>query len=995
MPPDPGEPRSNAVLPRRRGRALLPTILILGALLVLFGIFTGLYTDFLWFKSVDYASVWQKELTTKSLLFFVFGLAMAAAVAVNAVVAYRSRPMYQPLSPEQQNLDRYRSSIEPFRKPIVIGASALLALLAGSSAAGEWRTFLLWRNAQPFRVKDPQFGVDVAFYVFSLPWWRFLVSFGFALVVVSLLVALATHYLYGGLRLQSGGDRTTPGTRVHLSVLIGLFVLLKAVAYWLDRYSLAVKNGNVGSFEFVGLTYTDVNAVLYSKIILAIISVICAGLFFANIVRRTWLLPGLGVGLLLLVAVLVGGVYPLIVQSFQVRPSERVKEAPFIQRNIDATRAAYDIADAEISDYDATTDVSASQLREDADLVPSVRLLDPTVVSPTYQALQQIRDFYAFTDPLDVDRYDVGGATQDSVVAVREIDIGKIPANRRNWNNDHLINTHGFGFVAARGNARESDGKPSFLESNIPSSGELGDFEPRIYFGERSPLYSIVGAPEGAAPQELDYPDQSQSGQQNNTYGGTGGVPVGSAFNKLLYAAKFRDPNILLSSGVNAESKVLYVRAPRERVQEVAPWLELDGNPYPAVVSGKIVWIIDGYTTSNGYPYAQRTTLDDATTDAVTQRRGAVVAQPEEPVNYIRNSVKATVDAYDGTVTLYAWDEADPILKAWRSAFPGTVKDRSEISPELLDHMRYPEDLFKVQRTLLTAYHVTNAEAFYTGQDIWRVPNDPTKRVDVLQPPYYLTLTMPGQEEPAFSLTTTFVPRGRNQLSAFMAVNAEPGEDYGKIRLLQLPRNTTVPGPEQMQNNFQSNPDVAGITNILSRGDSQVLYGNLLTLPLGEGLLYVEPVYVRSSGDAAYPLLQRVLVAFGDRIAFEPSLTEALDSLFAGRVTETPVDVDPGTDSPTPSPSPSPSAPATPAPGSAAPPSGDLASALTAADRALDEAEAALQRGDFAAYGEAQKRLASAIERAIALQRGGGASTATPAPTAAASPAATAAPAPG
>jgi uncharacterized membrane protein (UPF0182 family) len=988
MPPDPGEPRTNAVIPTRtRGRTLLPTLIVLGALLILFGLFTSFYTDYLWFNSVDFVQVWRTEILTKALMFLVFGLAMAAAVAVNAVVAFRSRPMYQPMSQEQQNLDRYRSSIEPFRRLVVAGAAVLLGLLAGSSAANEWRTFLLWRNSVPFGERDPQFNVDVSFYVFSLPWWRFLVGFGFALVVVSLIVALATHYLYGGLRLQSGGDRTTPGTRVHLSVLIGLFVLLKAVAYWLDRYSLAVADGEIGNEAFVGLTYTDVNAVLFSKVVLAIISVICAVLFFANIVRRTWLLPGLSIGLLLLVAVLIGGVYPMVVQALQVRPSEPVREAPYISRNIEATRDAYDIADAEITNYDATTEVQAAQLREDAETA-SVRLLDPAVVSSTYQALQQIRDFYAFTQPLDVDRYEYDGASRDTVVAVREIDISRIPADRRNWNNDHLINTHGFGFVAARGNRLESDGEPSFIESNIPSTGELDIDQPRIYFGERSPSYSIVGKPEGEDPQELDYPDDSSpTGQQNNTYTGEGGVEIGGFVNQLVYAAKFRDPNILLSEGVNSESKILYTRAPRDRVAEVAPWLELDGNPYPAVVGGKVVWIIDGYTTSNGFPYAQRTTLEQATTDAITQTRGTtVVAQAQERVNYIRNSVKATVDAYDGTVTLYEWDTEDPVLKAWMKVFPDSVEPRSSISEELEGHLRYPEDLFKVQRTLLTRYHVTDARAFYTGQDFWRIPNDPTRGGRVFQPPYYLTLAMPGAEEPSFSLTTTFVPRGRPQLSAFMAVNAEPGEDYGKISILQLPRNTAVPGPEQVQNQFSANSEVATVINILQRGDSVVEYGNLLTLPLGGGLLYVEPVYVRATGNAAYPILQRVLVSFGDRIAFEPTLSEALDSLFAGRVTETPVDdpedptsspepTPPGTPAPSPSPSPTDEAPA--------PPIGEgaLADALEEADTALAEAEAALQAGDFTAYGEAQQRLAAAVERAIAAQRAaGGGAGATPAP---------------
>jgi uncharacterized membrane protein (UPF0182 family) len=990
--PDPGQGRRPYQTTTRRPRALVPTLIVLVALLVLFGIFTDFTTDLMWYQSIDYSSVFTTQLVTKVLLFVLFGLLMGAAIAANVVVAYRLRPAYRAMSLEQQSLDRYRMGLDPYRRWVVIAAAGAIGLLAGLSAAGQWRTWMQWRNATPFGQQDPQFGRDVSFYTFSLPWWRFLLGFGFTIVVLSLIAALVTHYLYGGLRLQTPGEKATPAAQAHLSLLLGLFVLLKAVAYWLDRYSLAVAHDNILE-GWTGLKYKDVNAVLPAKTILAIIALICAVLFFANVVRRTWMLPGLGFGLLVLAAVLIGGVYPAVVQQFQVRPSESDKEAAYIERNINATRQAYDIADVEPQDYNARTDVEPGQLRQDADTTASVRLLDPSVVSPTFQQLQQIRGFYSFPETLHIDRYRMNGKTQDVVVSVRELDLAGVPERNRNWINDHTFYTHGFGFVAARGNARDAEGKPQFISREIPPTGELGEFESRIYFGEQSPPYSIVGAPDGSPPRELDFPDDtSPNGQRNNTYAGDGGVEMGSLWRQLLFAWKFREEKILLSDRVNGESKILYIREPKERVERVAPWLTLDGNAYPAVVDERIVWIVDGYTTTDNYPYSSRSPLGEVTTTALTTQQRAVIA-PRNEVNYIRNSVKATVDAYDGTVTLYTWDEQDPVLQTWKKAFPGTVQDRSEISPELMGHLRYPEDLFKVQRELLRRYHVTDPQAFYGGQDFWRVPADPTAdgaatavtttgdAEGKAQPPYYLTLQMPGQEAPSFSLTSTFVPVNRPQLAAFMAVNAAPGEDYGTIRVLQLPRNTAVPGPGQVQNNIKSKPEITQQLTLLSRGgQAQIQFGNLLTLPVGGGLLYVEPLYVRAATGTSYPLLQKVIVAFGDQIAMGDSLQQALDAVFRGESGAATGEQPPPRGGPT-----------TPAPSDAA---AQLAAAITAAQQAYADGQVALQAGDFAKYGEAQKRLATALERAAAAQRrlnAGGA--ATPAPSPAPSPSPTGAPA--
>ena len=468
----------------------------------------------------------------------------------------------------------------------------------------------------------------------------------------------------------------------------------------------------------------------------------------------------------MVIALLVGGAYPALVQQLRVQPSEAQLEEPFIQRNIDSTLEAYGLTDTEVTSYEAETEATPGQLREDADTVPGIRIVDPAIVSDTFRQLQGFRNYYQFPDALDVDRYEVDGETADTVVAVRELRLDGIPAAQRNWVNDHTVYTHGFGLVAAYGNQRTEDGEPIFYQRNIPPVGELGDFEPRIYFGEHSPSYSIVGAPEGATPRELDFPDsQNESGETRNTYSGGGGVDMGSFPRQLAYAIKYRQVEILLSDSVGSESRMIDHRDPRERVERVAPWLRLDGNPYPAVVDGRVKWIVDGYTTSSQYPYSELEALGEVTADSLVATSQNVQSIGQGDVNYIRNSVKATVDAYDGEITLYAWDEEDPLLKAWSSAFDNTVQPLAEIDGELMSHLRYPEDLFKVQREVMARYHVDTAEAFFGGQDFWEVSADESAAGDanVAMPPYYLSIAMPGQEEPTFSLTSTYIPGGERQ----------------------------------------------------------------------------------------------------------------------------------------------------------------------------------------------------------------------------------------
>ncbi|MEU3526049.1 UPF0182 family protein [Streptomyces sp. NPDC038707] len=942
----PTGPRIRAGRPSRKVRALLVTLGVLAALGMVFTMFAGFWTDWLWYRSVHYSSVFTTTLSTKIGLFFVFGLLMAAVVGLNIWLAHRLRPPLSAMSMEQQSLDRYRLGIAPYKKWLLLAVTCLVGLIAGASAAGQWRTWLMWVNGVPFHQKDPQFHLDIAFYAFDLPWYRFLLGFGFAATVLCLIAAAFTHYLYGGLRVTSPGARATAAATGHLSVLLGIFVALKAVAYWLDRYGLAVKSSDFRSTDnWTGLRYVDANAYLPAKTILFCIAVICALLFFATLWRRTWQLPVIGFGLMVLSAILIGGLYPAIVQKFQVQPNEQAKEAPYVQKNLEATRKAYGIDDTKVTRYEGeSTTKNKSKLRGDVNDAASIRIMDPNIVSPTFQQRQQMKNYYGFPTNLDVDRYrGKDGKEQDTVIGLRELDLTGIPKN--NWINDHFRYTHGFGVVAAKGTEAQ-DGEPVFTEYDLPSRGDLGTYEQRVYYGEKTTTYSIVGGPQ----EEIDYSDND--GEKPTKYRGGSGVNLDNPVNRAAYALTFNEPQILYSGAIGKGSRILYNRTPKERVEAVAPWLTIDGDAYPAVVGGRIQWIVDAYTTTNAYPYSSRTTLGDTTADSLTATNNsrAVVAQQNQ-VNYIRNSVKATVDAYTGEVKLYQWDTQDPVLKTWMKAFPGTVQPKSAISDDLMDHLRYPQDLFKVQRELLTRYHVTDAETFLTGSEVWQVPNDPTNKSGNAVPPYYLSMKMPDQKQQAFSLSTTFTPNGRDNLAAFMTVDAEAGsKDYGSIRILKLPTRTTVDGPKQVQSKFNSEEKIAAAIKLLRGGDSDIEYGNLLTVPLDGGLLYVEPVYVRGGG-LKMPLLRKVLVTYDGRTAFENSLDEALDKVFGTKSAAT---KPPGTGTGNP-------------PGSADP---TVRQALQDAQKAFDAGQQALKDGpDWGAYAKAQDQLQKALERAEEAQK--------------------------
>ncbi|MFT4052255.1 MAG: UPF0182 family protein [Microbacterium sp.] len=954
----------NQATPSPVRRAIGITLAVIAAIVVAFFVFAGLYADWLWYRQLGFDSVLVTQWTARVVMFLVGFLAMAVPVFTAIQLAYRLRPVYARLNSQ---LDHYQEVVEPLRRLAMWGIPLFFGFFAGFAAAAQWETVWLWANRVDTGTLDPQFQLDVGFYLFSLPFLTAVVGFASAVLIVCLGVTVLVAYLYGSVGVGPRELRISKAARIQLAVIAGSYLLVQAASLWLDRYQTLTEESD----RITGASYVDVHAVIPGLTILSIAAAIVAALFFVTAVIGRWRFPLIGTALLIVSSLIVGVAYPFLVNQFQVVPNQETLESDYYQRNIDATKVAFGIDGLETSDFEAVTDAESGQLRSDADTTASIRIMDPAIISPTVKQLEQYRSYYQFTDPLDVDRYEIDGETQDTVVSVRDLNLDQL-GSAASWYNTTLVYTHGYGLVAAKGNERTSDGNPVFVERGIPTAGSLTDqteYEPRVYFGESSPTYSIVGAAEGSDPIELDYPEGTgDSAQTKTTFTGDGGPDVGNLFNRLIYSLKFQSTDILFSDALNENSQILYDRDPLTRVQKVAPYLELDSDPYPSVVDGRIVWIIDGYTLSANYPYSSIVSLSDALSDTTNTTPSVAL----DDVNYIRNSVKATVDAYDGSVTLYAWDDTDPLLQAWQKIYPSTLKSISDMSGDLMSHVRYPTDLFKVQRAMLGTYHVDDAASFYAQDNAWRTPDDPTQTTSVLQPPYYLTMKMPGQDESTFSMFTSFIPASegddsRNVLMGYLAVDSDAGnvagqkaEDYGKLRMLEISADVSVPGPGQVQNTFNADPSVSSFINILQQGQSEVLNGNLLTLPVGGGLLYVQPVFVQASSGTKLPTLQKVLVAFGDEIAFEDTLQEALDSLFGGDSGASAGDDD---------------VTATPEASETSDGSSDdttatsvaFQAALQEAQEAMDDRQAALEAGDLTAFAEADARLTAAVETLLSL----------------------------
>lgn len=985
----------------RRSRILIGIALAVLVLLLFGQRFIDAYVDWLWFGELGYRSVFTTKLVTRAIVFLVAAVLMGAVVFAALALAYRTRPVFVPTSGPNDPVARYRTAVMTRLRLVGIGVPVLVGIIAGAIAQSSWDTIQLFINGGSFGIADPQFGKDLGFYAFDLPFYRLVLGFLFWATFLAFLANLVGHYLFGGIRLSGRTGALSRAARIQLVSLVGFLMILKAVAYWTDRYTL-LSHTRQGK-PFTGAGYTDINAVLPAKLILMAIAVICAAAVFSAIVLRDLRIPAIGVVLLLLSSLIVGSGWPLVVEQINVKPNAAQKESDYISRSIMATRQAYGLVTGEnvtYRDYSGNAQTNAQQVAADRATTSNIRLLDPTIVSPAFTQFQQGKNFYYFPDQLSIDRYNgPDGNLRDYVVAARELNPDRLIDNQRDWINRHFVYTHGNGFIASPANTvrgvandpNQNGGYPEFLASVVGANGSVTSpgpaplDQPRVYFGPviagAGDDYAIVG--KNGNDREYDYETNTET--KNYTYSGKGGVSIGNWLTRAAFAWKFSERKLVLPSPIGPDSRILFNRDPSERVKAVAPWLDTDTSVYPAIVNKKMVWIVDGYTTLDNYPYSQEMVLSSATADSTEVAVNRLA--PDKKVSYIRNSVKATVDAYDGTVTLYEQDEKDPVLQAWMKVFPGTVKPKSDITPELQAHLRYPEDLFKVQRALLASYHVNDPVTFFSNSDFWDVPLDPNPTASSFQPPYYIVAKdlASNDNSASFQLTSAMNRLRRDFLGAYISASSDPST-YGKITVLTIPGQ--VNGPKLANNAITTDTAVSQDLGVIGRDNqNRIRWGNLLTLPIAQGgLLYVEPVYASpGASDAAssYPRLIRVAMMYNDRVGYGPTVRDALTELFgpgadataigpapAGPVNGQVPAAQPPSDGQQPAAPPNQGqAPEVPVPVAVPPGAGATqlsaakAAALQGVNSALDGVRQAQQSGNFAQYGEALQRLDDAMKK--------------------------------
>src|SRR6201991_3789211 len=985
----------------RRSRILIVVALAV-VLLLLFGPrIVDAYVNWLWFGELGYRSVFTTQLLTRVVVFLVAAVVMAGIVFAALALAYRMRPVFVPTTGPNDPVARYRTAVMSRLRLIGFGVPLLIGAVNGFITQMYWDRVQLFIHGGSFGVTDPQFGKDLGFYAFDLPFYQLVLGYLFAATFLAFIASLVGHYLFGGIRLSGRTGALSRSARLQRITLVGLLMLLKAAAYWLDRYE--VLSHTRDNKPFTGAGYTDINAVLPAKLILMAIAVICALAVFSAIVLRDLRIPAIGVVLLLLSSLVVGAGWPLVVEQISVRPNAAQKESEYIGRSITATRQAYGLTADQVTyrNYSGDSQATAQQVAADRATTSNIRLLDPTIISPAFTQFQQGKNFYYFPDQLSIDRYrDRDNNLHDYVVAARELNPDHLIDNQRDWINRHTVFTHGNGFIASPANTvrgiandpNQNGGYPEFLASvvgangGVTSSGPAPLDQPRIYYGPviaSSPAdYAIVG--KNGVDREYDYENKTET--KNYTYTGSGGVPLGGWVSRSVFAAKFAERNFLFSNVIGSNSKILFNRDPAQRVEAAAPWLTTDSSVYPAIVNKRLVWIIDGYTTLDNYPYSELTSLSSATADSTEVAFNRLA--PDKQVSYIRNSVKATVDAYDGTVTLYQQDEHDPVLKAWMKVFPGTVKPKSDITAELAAHLRYPEDLFKVQRMLLAKYHVNDPVTFFSTSDFWDVPLDPNPTASSYQPPYYIVAKNIAKQDnsSSYQLTSAMNRFKRDYLAAYISASSDPAT-YGRITVLTIPGQ--VNGPKLANNAITTDPAVSQDLGVIGRDNqNRIRWGNLLTLPVAQGgLLYVEPVYASpGASDAAssYPWLIRVAMMYNDKIGYGPTVGDAPTGLFgpgAGAAATGPAPAGPSTGQPAAAPQSSDGQPAAaPPPGQgqvpevpspvAVPPGGPgvqlsaaKAAALQDVQSALDGMREAQQNGNFTDYGQALQRLDDAMKK--------------------------------
>ena len=925
-------------------------IIFLIILYIIANIAKGIYADWLWFSGVsnvagdDFSSVYSLRITTRIWLFFAGAGIFLTFFGANLIFAVRVISGGGGSAFQFGDMDAGAA-----RRVFLIAGIAItlfLAVIFGSQAAGQWDTILLYFNSQPFGVEDEAFNRDIGFYVFELPALTFVQGWAMGLVVLTTIVV-------GGLyavRLLAGGiSADTPRlARPHISLLLIIVIGLFIWRYWLSRFALVYSDRGA----VFGATFTDINAQLPVIYILMGFAALTAVAIAVSAFRRGIVYVPIGAIVLWVVVAIAGGlIYPSTVQRFQVEPNELVKEREFIQRNIDATRFAYGLDQIEVLPEELTPAnnfVTAAEIAANPGTIQNIRLWDHRPLLQTIDQRETIRPFYDFLD-VDVDRYVIDGELRQVMLAPRELNPSSLPEDAQKWVNTRLQFTHGFGLVMVPVNEVVQEGLPVYFISGLPPSGVIeidrfdafargpaSNVQPRVYFGEMPDHYVIVNTEE----DEFDF--QGAGEQVRNRYDGGGGVKIDSFLRKLVYAWEFADTNILISNALTDESKLLYRRNITDRVSEIAPFLQLDSDPYLVIAEGELIWMQDAYTHTDRYPYSTRSF----------------------GLNYIRNSVKVAINAYNGATTFYLIDEEDPIARVYDDIYPDLFTPFDEMPESLRIHMRYPIDLFQIQALMYTKYHITDPDVLFNREDLWAFPTEKFIGDEQVMEPYYVVMNLPGQTDvdEEFALILPFTPEGKTISIAWLAARSD-GENYGKLLSFRFPTETNMFGPIQVESRIDTNTAISEQFTFWDQSGSQVIRGNLLMIPIGEGNLFVEPIYLRASGANTIPELKRVIVANGTNIAMEPTLAEALEVVLGRAQPTEPVDGGPDTqptDQPTPIDGATPEPTATPQPTVALP--DDVDALISEANDAFVRAQALLQQGDFAGYGEEIDRLEDILQ---------------------------------
>jgi uncharacterized protein len=874
------------------------------------------WLNWLWFDDLGQPSVFVTRIVSELLVGVVFGAAMFVLLYSNMRMARRMAPRVRPVgSPDPSSLkdlfqglaEQLRSGLGPVLNGVILWASIVFAFFSGLDMANRWETFRLALAAVPFGLVDPQFGRDVGFFVFTLPALDALYGWIVGALVLVIVLTFLVHVVDGAIEPWARLRGFAPHVKAHLSVLMALLVLVLGFGYWLSIWKLDFASNG----QFVGAGYTDVHAQLPAYQVLIVVSVLVSLVLLLNIRYKGWRLPMIAVGVWVVASVLLGWAWPAATQQFVVAPNEAAREAPYIERNIVMTREAFGLTDVKGTTFPAEESLTATGVVSEQQTLANVRLWDPSIVDQSYSQLQSIRPYYEFLD-VDVDRYTINGIQQQVLVSAREMNSSLLAAQAQTWVNQHLVYTHGFGLVVSSVNSADSRGMPTFIVGDVPpeTSTDLKTEQPRIYFGEATTEYAIVNT----GIKEFDYP----VGEQNayNEYDGTGGVEIGSLPRRLAWAMSLGSTQVLFSQYVKPESRVLLHRDLSSRLEALAPWLIYDEDPYPVLVDGRILWVVDGYTASEWFPYSE--------------------GLPDSPqVRYLRNSVKVTVDAFNGETIFYAFDESDPVLQAWREVFPTLFIDGSQIPDGVRAHLRYPEDLFSAQAEVYRTYHMTDPGVFYNKEDQWEIPG--VRQGSAMQP-FFVLMKLPGQADTHFYLMQPFTPRNRDNMIGWMAVNCDP-ESYGEHTVYLFPKERVVLGPEQVSARINQDAVISPQLSLWSQRGSQAIFGNMLVIPIKDSIVYIQPLYLQAE-QTAIPELTRVIVVYADKVEMEKTLEAALLKVFGQTVPE-----DGGSE---------------PTTGTAGP---DGVTDLALARQLYDEAIEAQKAGDWATYGEKIGELGNVLSR--------------------------------